>query len=63
MPFQCLLIDQENNKREEIKYTQEQLSKLVDDGVINRAISFGQTSTTIIIKNRTYKMLINYLSN
>lgn len=64
MSYFCLFINQETNERREVQYTnEEELIKIVGDNVVNRARELGQTSTTIINDNITFKVLINYRRN
>ena len=64
MSYHCLLINQKTNERKELVYSnEEELVKIVGDYVVSRARELGQTSTTIINKGTTFKMLINYIPN
>jgi hypothetical protein len=64
MSYHCLLINQKTNERKELVYSnEEELVKIVGDYVVSRARELGQTSTTIINKGTTFKMLINYRPN
>jgi hypothetical protein len=63
MKFSTLLINLETYEREEKVYTQYELTEIVGEFVVNRAIQRSETNTTIIKNNQSYKMLIKYLKD
>ena len=63
MKFSTLLINLKTYEREEKVYTQYELTKIVGEFVVNRAIQRSETNTTIIKNNQSYKMLIKYLKD
>jgi len=63
MRFSCLLINEKTNDRKQKTYSKEELTAIVGDFVVSRAIDRSETNTTIINKGQTYKMLIKYLKN
>jgi len=63
MKFSTLLINLKTYEREEKVYTQYELTEIVGEFVVNRAIQKSETNTTIIKNNQSYKMLIKYLKD
>jgi hypothetical protein len=63
MKFSTLLINLKTYEREEKVYTQYELTQIVGEFVVNRAIQRSETNTTIIKNNQSYKMLIKYLKD
>ena len=63
MKFSTLLINLKIYEREEKVYTQYELTQIVGEFVVNRAIQRSETNTTIIKNNQSYKMLIKYLKD
>jgi|SaaInl6LU_22_DNA_1037377.scaffolds.fasta_scaffold93698_1 hypothetical protein len=63
MKFSTLLINLKTYEREEKVYTQYELTEIVGEFVVNRAIQRSETNTTIIKNNQSYKMLIKYLKD
>lgn len=63
MKFSTLLINLKTYEREEKVYSQYELTEIVGEFVVNRAIQRSETNTTIIKNNQSYKMLIKYLKD
>lgn len=63
MKFSTLLINLKTYEREEKVYTQYELTEIVGEFVVNRAIQRSETNTTIIKNNQSYKILIKYLKD
>ena len=63
MRFSCLWIRPDDNKRIAKTYSKEELTAIVGDYVVSRAIERSETNTSVINQGRTWKIMIKYLKN
>lgn len=58
MKFFTVLTNTMTHERKDKEMTQQELTSIVGEYVVSRAVELGQTNTTIINKGQTYKMQI-----
>jgi hypothetical protein len=61
MKFNCLTTNKRTNKKISKDYSVKEIDKYLGEYIKNRAIKRGETTTTVIKRGDSWKVLVKYL--